>query len=170
MLAKMKDTNFTAVNVPMSLKLANEVIASDPTNSAGYLLKARILNSQNKTQDAQKILDLAEEKTDHYDSYMLTLKRKMFEVTEGAADIYAGFDFELGLLTVSAKVVRIITKYKKVKLGEQIMKPAFDDTMLLPELEWSSWDYQNAKYATEEMIPGRIYQITWTFTHTKIQS
>lgn len=154
---KTRLANYSVHDIDLALKLVDEIIAHDPTNSASYLLKARIYDSQNKTAEAKQVLDLAEEKTNHFDTYMLTLNRKLFDISEGAADVLASHELRSPLLHFSSQVIQIIIKYKKIRLGEQIMKPASDDSKLLVELEWSSWDYQNAKYSLEEIIPGKKF-------------
>jgi len=152
-LNNSKTANY-AVNIDLALKLIDEVIAYDPTNSAGYLLKARIYDSLNRIDDAQKTLDEADLKTNHFDTYMLTLKRKILDIVEDTADVLAAYEAENSLLRTSSRIISVIVKYKKIKLGQQIMQPAQDDSKLLAELEWSTWDYQNAKYALEEITPG----------------
>ncbi len=143
-------------DIPSALRLIDDYIRIDPTNSAGYLLKAFLLDSEGKFNEAEKILTEAEVKTDHFETGSLTITKKIISVSESAADMLVGKDFQSKTVGLTSYIIPMISKYKKIKLGEQIMQPALDDSKLLAEIEWSSMDYQAAKHAVEKLTGKKL--------------
>ncbi len=126
----------------LALKLLNEVHLKDPKNSAPLAHMAIIYDELKQPEQAKKIAALITSSTDHFDSYLLKVRRAILSLAQTPADYVRVTSIEFALPSLDQKkLINLMTTYKIPLLAEQMMVDGLNPANEYVGLEWDQFQY-----------------------------